>query len=401
MKKTILLFAGGDRELHQDLQKHFNGPASEWQATLVQSRTEALSAMAIAPYDAIIAEVDLPGLNGAQLLDEVMRLYPKTLRFILSELSASQATMTCVGTAHQFLLKPTDAQTVKCALERAFALETWLPSDAVQSLMSSIRKLPSPPNLYFKVVKALESPLSSVETVGGLIAEDVVMSAKLLQLVNSAVFGLQLQVAHAGEAVAYLGVETTKSLILLAHTFSYFDEVRASGFSIDQLWRHSLATGHYAHRIADAESVDPEMINQAFTAGMLHDIGKLILAANLPAKFSKVVALARQQKVELWQVERELFGATHAEVGACLLGIWGLPLPIVEATALHHHPAQLLSKTFCPLTAVHVANALEHAAQRKDFDATLVVDGVYLEELGLTGRLEEWQQVCEAQSVKQ
>jgi DNA-binding NarL/FixJ family response regulator len=152
MKKTILLFAGGDPDLHQDLQRHFNGPASEWQATLVHSGAEALSAMAIAPYDAIIAEVELPGLNGAQLLDEVMKLYPKTLRFVLSELSASQTTMKCVGTAHQFLLKPTDAQTVKSALERAFALETWLPSDAVQSLMSSVRKLPSPPNLYFKVV---------------------------------------------------------------------------------------------------------------------------------------------------------------------------------------------------------------------------------------------------------
>ena len=86
-------------------------------------------------------------------------------------------------------------------------------------------------------------------------------------------------------------------------------------------------------------------------------------------------------------------------VGACLLGIWGLPLPIVEAVALHHQPAQLFSKAFCALTAVHVANALEHAARRGNFDDTLVVDVVYLEELGLTGRLEEWQQICEAQSV--
>src|SRR5262249_36954038 len=153
---------------------------------------------------------------------------PKVLRFILAELAATQTTMKCVGTAHQFLLKPTDAQTIKSALERAFSLETWLPSAAAQQLMASVRKLPSPPTLYFKVVKALESPDSSAETIGRLIGQDVVMSAKLLQLVNSAVFGLQLQVANVPEAVIYLGIETTKSLILLAHTFSYFDELKSS-----------------------------------------------------------------------------------------------------------------------------------------------------------------------------
>ena len=197
----------------------------------------------------------------------------------------------------------------------------------------------------------------------------------------------------------YLGAETTKSLILLAHTFSYFDEVKASGFSIDLLWRHSLQTANFAQWIAEVESGAPEVENQSFTAGMVHDIGKLILAANLPEKFSEALQLARHQGIQLWEAERDLFGANHAEVGACLLGIWGLPMPIVEAVALHHHPTQLLSKTFCPLAAAHAANSLEHQTCPDNHGLRFAaIDEMYLAGLGVGDRVEAWREHCAEKS---
>ena len=397
MKKRIL-FAGDDAALRSELHDQLGGTHGPWEMAFARNGTEALATLGQGPCDAVVADLQLPG-GGAQLLDEVMKRQPKAIRFILGEFSASSATMKCVGTAHQFLLKPTDAQTVRSALERAFTLETWLPSETVQRLIASIHKLPSPPNLYFQVVEELQSPSASLESVGQLIAQDPMMSAKLLQLVNSAVFGLQLQVSHPNEAVMYLGAETTKSLILLAHTFSYFDEVKASGFSIDLLWRHSLQTANFAQWIAEVESGAPDVENQSFTAGMVHDIGKLILAANLPEKFSEALQLARHQGIQLWEAERDLFGANHAEVGACLLGIWGLPMPIVESVALHHHPTQLLSKTFCPLAAVHAANILEHQTCPDNHGLRFAaIDETYLAGLGVGDRVEAWREHCAAKS---
>jgi putative nucleotidyltransferase with HDIG domain len=339
--------------------------------------------------------MQIPGMSGAQLLDEVMQRSPKTLRFIRASLGDQPAAMKCVGTAHQYLVKPSDAETIGHALERAFSLEAWLPGETVQKLIAQMKKLPSPPNLYFKIVAELQSPDASTEVIGGLVMQDPALSAKLLQVVNSAVFGLQLHVASATEAIMYLGIETTKALVLLAHTFSYFDKMRTADFSIEKLWKHSVATGKFAEQIARAEGCDAELAGQAFTGGMLHDIGKLLLAANFTEPFKEALHKARQEGIHLWDAESMVFGTTHGELGACLLGIWGLPMPIVEAVALHHYPIRFLSKQFCPMTAVHAANAIEHEIQQDNQGLPCAVaDTSYLTELGLADHLDGWRDLC-------
>jgi putative nucleotidyltransferase with HDIG domain len=251
--------------------------------------------------------------------------------------------------------------------------------------------------MYFEVVRQLESPTTSLEDVGQNIARDPAMTAKLLQLVNSAVFGLQLTISQPNEAVAYLGIETTKSLILLAHTFSYFDHLATSGFSIDSLWTHSYSTARCAQRIAEHEWTSQELIAQAFAAGLLHDIGKLMLAANLPAEFQEALWRASHEGMELWQAELQILGAHHAEVGACMLATWGLPTAIVEAVALHHHPARVSAGGFTPLVAVHVANVL---SQLSPLNATQPIrpqlDTEYLRVTGFTERVVEWTLVLAA-----
>jgi putative nucleotidyltransferase with HDIG domain len=345
--------------------------------------------------DAVVADAALAGIGGGQFLEEVMKRHPSALRFIRSEFSAHRLALRCVGTAHQFWLKPGDAQTARRALEQAFALEAWLPSDGAQRLMAALSKLPSPPELYFRVVKALQNPDVSMEEIGSLVGEDAAMTAKLLQLANSAIFGLQLEVSNPSEAIVYLGMEMTKSLILLAHTYSYFDGLSPSEFSVDTLRKHSLAVGYYARDIVQMESEDREMAGLSFTAGLLHDVGKMLLAANLPKDFRGALKLARREKTCLWEAETKVFGANHAEIGACLLAIWGLPVPMVEAVALHHHPTQLVSKSFSALTAVHVANSLEHQAQNAGNEAVpSVIDEDYLDMLRLKPRLDSWKQLC-------
>ena len=258
-----------------------------------------------------------------------------------------------------------------------------------------MRRLPSPPTIYFRVCAEIESPNASHERIGELIARDPAISAKVMQLANSAVFGLQLQVVHPFEAVIYIGLETTRSLVLAAHTFSAFDQAQIPNFPIDRLWRHCVIAGRLARQIVLVERGAAELADQSFAAGLLHDIGKLLFAANLPQLFRQAVALAREQGQPLWKAEREVARACHAELGAALLAIWGLPAPIVEAVAWHPWPSSSPEPRFCPLTAVHAADVLAHEASpdpKVPVQAGLDLD--YLEAMGLAGRIETWRRDC-------
>ena len=396
MSRKRILFVGEDLALWEQLQAGLPNAEGVWDLAFAKTGLQALASLSQSPCDAIIADMQIPGMTGGQLLEEVMQRSPSTLRFIRASMADQQAAMKCVGTAHQYLLKPCDAQTVGHALARAFALESWLPGEMVRKIIAQMKKLPSPPSLYFKIVAELQSPDASSESIGALVSQDPVLSAKLLQMVNSAVFGLQLQVVSASEAVMYLGMETTKALILLAHTFSYFDKIRTPEFSVERLWKHCVTTGKFAEKISRAHGSTPDLVGQAFTAGMLHDIGKLLMAANLPEQFKLALTKSKEEKIPLCDAETAIYGANHAELGACLLGIWGLPTPIVEAVALHHSPSRFLSKVFCPLTAVHVANAVEHQLEKEGQAVTqAVVDLNYLGELELADQVDVWRDLCQ------
>ena len=192
----------------------------------------------------------------------------------------------------------------------------------------------------------------------------------------------------------HLGMETTTSMILLAHCFSYFDGIKAADFSADHLWQHSLRVGMLAKAIARSEGATTAVADEAYTAGLLHDLGKLALVANLPEEFSEAMALSRAERITQVEAEFRIFGVSHAEVGASLLATWGLAPEIVESLALHHAPARLLHRCFCALTAVHAANALENALTS---NAKPLIDEGYLAELGLSDRVEVWQEILETE----
>jgi HD-like signal output (HDOD) protein len=339
----------------------------------------------------------MPGMDGAQLLNEVKQRYPHVVRIILSGHSDQQSLLRSVGVAHQYLSKPCDADTLKNTVARACGLRELLADKTLIELVAQMNSLPSLPSLYAEVMQELQSPDGSLQKVGQIISKDVGMSAKILQLVNSAFFGLRRHVSSPSEAAVFLGVDTVRALVLSVNIFSQFDRTKLKNFSIDRLWTHSNVTGVLAKHIAKAEGAEPKTVDHAFTAGLLHDVGKLVLAANLPDQYSQTLALARAQKMPLSEVERETLGATHAEVGAYLLGLWGLPDPIVEAVAYHAHPRRCPDHKFSPLTAVHVANALEHEARVINADEVAPAwEREYLSELGLTHRLDAWRDIGRA-----
>ena len=395
MKKRIL-FVAKDQALWSEFQAHTPSLEGEWTAQSARTGLEALALAQQVSFAVVVAEVLLPDMGGLDLLDQFMQRQPSAHRIVLSDVADKENTVKCMGKPHHHLLKPFGIRTLLNALEQAFAHEVWLPSHAVHGLITQMHQVPSPPTTYFKVVEELQSPQASLERIGELIAEDPAITAKVLQIANSAVFGLELQVSQPLEAIAYIGLETTKALVLLAHTVSSFDKGKLAGFSVEALWRHSVSTGQMAQKIALLEKGGLETAEQAFAAGLLHDLGKLILCANLPGLFSKIVALARDEKCAYWDAEAQLLpNAGHAELGGCILGIWGLPRPIVEAVALHHCPRQLAGPGFHPLTAVHAADILDH--EMNPDPSVLVptpIHAGYLAELGLAHRAEHWRRQC-------
>ncbi len=383
MKRII--FVDDQPLVLQGLQRMLRSMRQEWEMEFVDSGAKALERMAAQSFDVVVSDMRMPSMNGVQLLERVAKLYPKMVRLILSGYADRDLTLQCVGTAHQFIAKPCDPAALKSTIERASHLDDSLKSERLKEFVGRMEFLPSVPAIYVSIVEKLNSPDATIEDVGNIIIKDVGMTAKILKLVNSAFFGMGHPVSSPLEASFFIGVDTIKALVLCIHAFAQFDQRKLGGLDITALMDHSMRTGARAKFIAQQVEASPKVADDCFVSGLLHDTGKLVLAANHPEDYARVIGLVANDGVPWHQAEQQIFGADHGTVGGYLLGLWGLPVPVVEAIALHHTPGVILNPVFSPLAAVHVANALERTDQG---DAQL--DNEYVRAVGLEGFVEEW-----------
>ena len=390
-----LLFVDDESKVLQGLQRQLRPLRLEWDMHFLEGGQKALEFMAAHAVDIIISDMIMPGMDGAQLLSEVLKRHPQTVRIILSGHSEREAVLRLVGPAHQYLSKPCDADELRRAITRAFALRDLLGNQRLKQLTTRIKYLPTLPAMQNQLTEELRQDSPSMERIGEIISRDIGMTAKILQLVNSAFFGLAQPVSSPTEAVVYLGVNTVRSLVLSMEIFSQYDQKVCPSFSLEVLAHHSWTTGVMARRLAQLERQELKVLDQCFLAGLLHDIGQLILAFGLHEEYSAVIAQAKKQNVPVGLVEQEFFGVTHADVGAYLLALWGLPNPIIEAVAMHHQPAQCRAPSFSPAIAVHVADVFAHQFSGTNTEVPPPqLDLAHLTQLGFAGRLETWQRGC-------
>jgi HD-like signal output (HDOD) protein len=391
MKKRIL-FVDDEPKILEAVGRMLRIMRNEWDMAFAAGGPEALEMLAVEPFDLVVSDMRMPTMNGLQFLTEVKAKYPNVIRIVLSGYADQLLNMRSVGVAHQYLSKPCEAETLRSLVTRALDLRALLTNEKIKLLISRMSALPSLPSLYAEIVKELQSPDASIRHVGDIIARDPGMTAKMLQLVNSAFFGIRRVVSNPVDAATFLGLETIQSLVLSLHAFAKFEGCRIPDCSIEQIWSHSMATGVLAKQIMECENAGKAQTAEAFTAGLLHDLGKLVLAFNLPREYGEVLARSALDGVPLQGAEREVLGSTHADVGAYLLGLWGLPDPIIEAVALHHHPSDCAEKVFGPLAAVHVADALEsqNPSRREHAAPAAQPDLAYLNAVGKAARFEDW-----------
>jgi len=390
MSEKHILVADADANTVEEFRQALG---QQWMIKSVGTGAAALDELKSRSYDGLVVSLHLPDLEAAQLLNKVRSKYPKTVRFVVAAEQDRAKLVKKVLGAHQFLVRPFKAEGLRAAIERALASDLWVDNDNLHKLVARMRSLPTVPALYLEIVGALKSPDTTTNEVGEIIAKDMAMTTKLLQLINSAYFGLPRTVTSPSEAVGLLGFETVKSMVIAVKLLNQYDRIKMGDFSVESLWNHSTAVAQNARKLVLLQTGDRMLAEEAFTAGLMHDIGKAVLAGNFAEQYVGMQSLARKQNIPPWAVEKDIFGASHGEIGAYLLGLWGLPMGVLEATALHHEPARAVNKTFSALSAVHVANAFQYEADfHVETDAVQAVDMAYLADIEMVDCLPAWRE---------
>jgi HD-like signal output (HDOD) protein len=337
----------------------------------------------------------MPAMDGAQLLDLVKERHGNLVRIILSGQSKMETILRSVSPAHQFLSKPCDIQELKARLNQAFSQRDLLCNHPLASIVSRMRSIPSLPALYRDLTAALREENASLTKIEQIILKDVSMSAKILQLANSAFIAAHGRVSSLHEAVSLIGAETVRSLTLSIHVFSQFDRNSATAPHLPALWDHSVAVASLARRIALSETRDKSTAEESFTAGLLHDIGKIVLLAELPNEYQRVLQSLDVNDQSFVELEHNLVGCSHDQIGAYLMSVWGLPVPIVHAVEFHQHPSAAGEETPWPLAAVHCADAIASSLDQFPLNRDVELDAPYLETLNLLEKLTLWREFHE------
>jgi putative nucleotidyltransferase with HDIG domain len=391
-----ILFVDDEQLVLDGLERMLFDLGDEWELEFADSGEAGLAAMATEPFDVVVSDMRMPGMDGAAFLARVQDQYPSTVRIVLSGHTESEPALRAAAVAHQFLSKPCASDVIRNVVSRACELRDLLSQDSLKKVVAGMKTLPALPRVYNALVSALADPEVALEDVAAIVEQDAAITAKILQLVNSSFFGLSRTIGSIQQATGYLGMNMLRDLVLSMEVFRAFERGDApEGFSLEYEQAHATRTARVARNLFE----DKAMRENAFAAAMLHDVGKLIHATMLPKSYEEAILLCSTGRT-FHDAEQDVIGVSHAEIGAFLLGIWGMPYPIVEAVAHHHHPARVSHGAFDLVGATHVANALAHEQERLESSEPSCSDELdtdYLESVGVADRISEWREMAAAE----
>ncbi|MBI3410179.1 MAG: HDOD domain-containing protein [Planctomycetes bacterium] len=386
-----ILFVDDEPNILSGLRRMLRSQRHAWAMEFAESGPAAIAMLERGRFDAIVSDMRMPGMTGLQLLEEVRKRFPHVVRIMLTGQCDEESAMRALRVSHRMLNKPCDAEFLKATVADVFSFNDLLGNETLVRLVNSKERLPSMPALYTAVLKELDSVEPSLDKIGELICRDLAMYAKIIHVANCCFFGLPTQIDSPKQAIQVLGLEMLRVLVLAVGIFASFREP-AGAFSLEGLWDHSMLTSALAREIARSEHLGPGAVEHTAVAGLLHDVGKLVLVESMPEAYRDLLVRAAATQKLPWEAEREELGASHAEVGACLLNLWGFPMGVIEAIAWHHRPSACPRIALGPLTAVHVANVLtvQNEAPPRD-----VLDRDYLARLNLLHKAPRWQELWE------
>lgn len=390
-----VLFVDDETHILKGLIRNLKSIEPGWEFFAEASAVDALAFLEKQTVDVVISDLRMPNIDGADFLQAVQRQHPHTIRFILSGQASEELLFKASHSSHRYFIKPCDAHILIRAMQDALQAAKTLAHEKIKDIVIRTGQLPSLPTLYTNLVNALNNPDSIVEDIVKVVGQDPSMVSKIMQVSNSAYFGAAGKITNLHEAVLLLGMDILKGLVLVGKIFEQTSLKNNDQTNfIKDLWFHSIQTGAFAFEIAHQHTNNKKLADEALTAALIHDIGKSIFYEVFENEYLELLKKSKEQNIILWRLEKSSYGNTHAEIGAHLLQLWGLPTVLSEAVEFHHTPYQASQKSFSALTAVHIANILEHEQTGESQSYTAgKLDIAYLQNLKLTDNLNHWKQM--------
>ncbi len=378
-----VLFVDDDASILDGLKRLLRRMRQHWDMHFVSDPEAALKLIETGTFDVVISDMRMPRITGVDVLRHVQKYCPSAVRIALSGYAESEIVLEAACVVHQFLAKPCDAEHLIECVDEVTKLQERLGSEAVQQTVARITSLPTLPDIYARVMAEASARDGTLKGVGAIVASDVSITTKLLQIVNSAYFGMRTTVTSPAQAVSLLGLDAVRSLVLTIEVFRTFDS-KAAKTELELLWSRSLKVGNAAKRAAIALDFDKKAVEQAALSGMLADVGKLVFISEFPEQYGQIAGLMADG-VPALEAERRVIGCTHMDLGAYLLTLWGLPRGIVAAIAYHHQPGASLGDRVSTLTAVHLADVIV-ASRESAAEIDAMLDSDYLDRLKIGER---------------
>lgn len=391
--KLGILFVDDDNDILQGLKRSLRNQRKEWQMFFALSGQEALEVLKQQKIHILISDMRMPEMDGSRLLELVAKSHPEVIRMILSGYSDNEYIIRTAGIAHQFMLKPTNVTHLINNIKRIILLRKYVTNNELFTFIHSLKNLPSMPETYNEMMEKIRLSETSIHDIATIINKDPGMSTKILQLVNSAFFGLGNRISNILDAATLIGLDTIRAMTLSVGIFSQFEqnEIKDPNFSIQNLQYKSFLMANLAKQIAMQMKAPKYIVDDCFMSGLVHEIGLLILQYNFSNEYIKIYDLI-EQGISRRKAEIEVFGTCHNVIGAYLLGVLGIPEPIVEAVAFHNQPCRSRVKEFCPLVALHIACSITNdGSQQNTTNENCKLDKEFIEQVGLTNTINEWQ----------
>lgn len=350
MSKTILI-VDDEVQILKALIRAFLD--SNYEVLTAESGKEALDILSSNEIDMIISDMRMPNMDGYQLLSEVKLKYPEILRVILSGYSDENVIFKAIlqNVAKLYVLKPWENEKLIKLVDQIFETEDSLKDKNLISLINSLDKLPTIKSNYQRILSYIETN-ADIADIARLIEQDQSITTKLLHVANSAFYGVKT--GSVKQAVSYLGLINIQNLILSTSIIDALDSNGSQNSYMETLWKHAFTCNKILSFIFES-FLCKKLPEVATSAGLLHNIGIVLLLSKYKDKYLKCFKSAEKEGLDVSEIEMETFGVTHQETGGYLLKWWELPFPIVEAALYHHNPfcESIVNKEL--LLAVHIA----------------------------------------------
>jgi HD-like signal output (HDOD) protein len=386
-----ILFVDDEPAILRAMQRSLRRRGGEWEMVFASGAHEALAQLRAGPFDVVVSDVRMPDMDGITLLKLIKAEHPLTVRIMLSGHADDEAMIPLLPVIYQFLSKPCESRVLESVLESALEVARDAGNQHVRDALLASDCLPPAPALYAELSQALRDPTISTARVYSLVERDASLTSLVLKTANSAYFGAGRHVSSVADAARMLGMVTLRCLALFDGAFPHLDTKSRFGDDyVDWFHAHSFLTG----RIAQALAVGTPAADRAFTAGLLHDMGALLIATRLPEEHRMArdaVANGAAHTIH----EAEPRGSSHAEVGGWLLAHWGLPAFLVESAARHHGPLSASGGIEDLTNVVHVADCLAaELAPGTEAGCHADIESQLVEAAGGSEQLERWRAVA-------